>query len=80
MPAVCLMHNNITIPMIGGMQRIARAGPLRFVQVAKAAPPMVATICTAPNGMLRRIVLNGLKPNEFTIKGPNVVMPPLGIL
>jgi len=30
--------------------------------------------------MLSRMVLNGLKPNEFTIKGPKVVMPPLGIL
>jgi hypothetical protein len=24
--------------------------------------------------------LNGLKPNEFTINGPKVVIPPLGIL
>ncbi len=29
---------------------------------------------------MRRIVLNGLKPNEFTINGPKVVIPPLGIL
>jgi hypothetical protein len=74
------MHNNMTMPMIGGIQSRARAGPLRFVQVAKAAPPMVATIWTAPKGMLRRIVLKGLKPNELTIKGPKVVIPPLGIL
>jgi hypothetical protein len=30
--------------------------------------------------MLRRIVLKGLKPKELTIKGPKVVIPPLGIL
>jgi hypothetical protein len=68
------------MPAMGGMQSKARAGPLRFVHVAKAAPPMVATICTAPKGMLRRMVLNGLKPKELTISGPKVVMPPLGIL
>lgn len=70
----------MTHPAIGGMQSSARAGPLRFVQVANAAPPIVATIWTAPKGMLRRMVLNLLKPKELTISGPKVVMPPLGIL
>jgi len=65
---------------MGGMQSKARAGPFRLVRVANAAPPIVAMICTAPNGILRRIVLKALKPNELTIKGPKVVMPPLGIL
>ena len=51
-----------------------------MVLVANAAPPIVAMICTAPNGILRRIVLKALKPKELTIKGPKVVMPPLGIL
>jgi hypothetical protein len=37
-------------------------------------------ICTAPNGILRRIVSKGLNPNELTIRGPKVVIPPLGIL
>lgn len=67
-------------PAIGGMQSNASAGPLRFVQVANAAPPIVAAIWTAPKGMLRRMVLNLLKPKELTISGPKVVMPPLGIL
>ena len=70
----------MTQPIIGGMQRSASAGPFFLVQVAKAAPPIVATICTAPNGMLRRIVWKLLNPNPFTIKGPKVVMPPEGIL
>lgn len=80
MALVCSITSNITHPAMGGMQSRASAGPLRLVQVANAAPPIVATIWTAPKGMLRRIVLNALKPKEFTINGPKVVMPPLGIL
>ena len=70
----------MTQPIIGGIQRSANAGPFLFVKVAKAAPPMVATICTAPNGMFRRIVSKASNPNPCIIKGPNVVIPPLGIL
>jgi hypothetical protein len=51
-----------------------------LVLVASAAPPIVAMICTAPKGMLSRIVLKLSKPKEFTIRGPKVVIPPLGIL
>lgn len=35
---------------------------------------------TAPNGMLKRIVLNWSKPKASMIKGPNVEIPPLGRL
>ena len=80
MAAVCSIVNNITVPAIGGIHSIASAGPFFFVQVANAAAPIVAMICTAPNGILRRIVLKGLNPNELTIRGPKVVIPPLGIL
>jgi len=48
--------------------------------VAKAAAPRVAMIWTAPKGMLRRIVLNAENPKELTIRGPKVLIPPLGIL
>ena len=72
--------SNMTQPMIGGMQRSAKAGPFFFVQVANAAPPIVAMICTAPKGMLRRIVWKLSKPKPLTINGPKVVIPPLGIL
>jgi hypothetical protein len=41
---------------------------------------MVAIICTAPKGIFRRMVLKALNPNPFTIKGPKVVIPPLGML
>lgn len=65
---------------MGGMQRRIKGGPFFFVQVAIAAPPKVAKIWTAPNGMFRRIVLKLSKPKELTIRGPKVVIPPLGIL
>jgi hypothetical protein len=74
------MVNSMMVPAIGGIHSSARAGPFFFVQVANAAAPIVAMICTAPNGMLRRMVSKLLNPKEFTIRGPKVVMPPLGIL
>ena len=80
MAFVCSMVNSITVPAIGGIHSIASAGPFFFVQVANAAPPIVAMICTAPNGMLRRIVSKLSNPKELTIRGPKVVIPPLGIL
>lgn len=67
-------------PIIGGMQRSAKAGPFFFVQVANAAPPKVAIICTAPKGMLSRMVSKLSKPKPLMIKGPNVEIPPLGML
>ena len=67
-------------PIIGGIHRSASAGPFFLVQVAKAAPPKVAIICTAPKGIFRRMVLKASNPNPCTINGPKVVMPPLGIL
>lgn len=80
MAFVCSITNSITHPAMGGRQSKRRAGPFFLVKVANAAPPKVAQIWTKPKGMLSRIVLNLLKPNEFTIKGPKVVMPPEGIL
>ena len=68
------------IPIMGGIQRRIRTGDFFFSFVASHAPPSVATICTVPKGMLKRIVVNELKPNDFTINGPKVDIPPLGIL
>lgn len=59
---------------------MARTGAFIFQAVANQAPPIVAMSWTAPNGTLRRIVFRELNPNDSTIRGPNVVMPPLGIL
>ena len=67
------------IPMIGGMHRAASIGDFIFQCVAAKAPPRVAVSWTAPNGMLKRVVVKLSYPNAFTIKGPNVEMPPLGI-
>ena len=36
-------------------------------------------ICTAPKGMLNKIAWKLEKPKLRTIKGPKVVIPPLGI-
>jgi hypothetical protein len=62
------------------IQSRARADPFLLVYVAKAAPPRVAIICTTPNGMLRGIVLNASYPKDLTMRGPKIVIPPLGIL
>jgi hypothetical protein len=70
----------MTQPTIGGKQRSANVNPFFFDQVAKIAPPMVAIICTAPNGIFRRIVLKLSNPNPSIINGPKVEIPPLGIL
>jgi hypothetical protein len=40
----------------------------------------VAIICTAPKGMLKRIVVKLSKPKDWMIRGPKVEMPPLGML
>lgn len=67
-------------PIIGGMHSSTMTGPFFFNPRARNAPPMVAISCTAPNGMLKRIVWNESKPKDFTMSGPNVDMPPEGIL
>jgi hypothetical protein len=67
-------------PAIVGTQRSASVKPLRFVQVANKAPPKIEMIWTAPKGIFRRMVWKELKPKELMIKGPKVVMPPLGML
>ena len=54
--------------------------PLLLMCVASQPPPRMAMMLTTPNGMLKRIVLNLLKPKDWTIKGPNVPIPPDGIL
>lgn len=74
------MTSNITIPTMGGMQRRTRTGPFFFMRVAIHAPPMVAMIWTAPNGIFSRMVLYLSNPKELMIKGPKVVTPPLGML
>lgn len=55
-------------------------GPFFLMREARKAPPMIATSWTAPKGILNRIVVNESNPNDCTINGPNVEMPPLGIL
>jgi hypothetical protein len=67
------------MPMIGGMHSKMRTGDFFFSLVASQAPPTVATICTAPNGMLKRIVVKESKPNDLMMSGPKVEMPPLGM-
>lgn len=44
------------MPTIGGMQRPAMSGDFIFQCVAAQALPRVATNCTAPKGMLKRMV------------------------
>jgi hypothetical protein len=41
---------------------------------------MVATICTAPKGMLKSMVSNLPKPKDLMMSGPKVDIPPLGML
>lgn len=69
----------IEIPMIGGMHSAGRTGPFAFHLVAAHALNRIATSCTAPNGMLKRIVSNGPKPNDSTMSGPKVEIPPDGM-
>ena len=69
----------IEMPIIGGTQSPAKIGDFRFQCVAAKAHPSVAVSCTAPNGILKRIVVNGSKPKLSTIRGPNVEIPPDGI-
>lgn len=78
--ASCGIFSSIMQPAIGGRHSSARTGPFIFQAVANQAPPIVAMSWTAPNGTLRRMVFRSLNPKDLTIKGPNVVMPPLGIL
>ena len=67
-------------PMIHGKAKMAITIPLLFIRVASHPPPRMAMTFTAPNGMLKRIVVNLSKPNDCTIKGPKVPIPPEGIL
>jgi hypothetical protein len=67
-------------PMMGKRQRRMRTGPFILILSESQAPPRVAIICTAPKGMLKRIVVKRSKPKDSMIRGPNVEMPPLGIL
>jgi len=74
------MIRSMMTPAIVGTQRSASVKFLRFVHVANQAPPKIEMIWTAPKGMFRRIVWKESKPKELMIKGPKVVMPPLGML
>lgn len=65
---------------MGGRQSNAKTGPFIFQTVASQAPPIVATSWTAPKGMLKSMVSYSLRPKDLIIKGPKVVMPPLGTL
>jgi hypothetical protein len=67
-------------PAIAGMVRSTITGPFILIREAKYAPPMMAMSWTAPKGMLNKIVVNGSNPKDCTINGPNVEIPPLGIL
>jgi hypothetical protein len=65
---------------MGRMQRKINTGDLILSFVASQAPPSAATIWIAPKGVLKRIVVKKSNLNDLTINGPNVEMPPLGIL
>jgi len=65
--------------MMGGMQSKARMGDFARQWVAAKAPLNVATSWTAPKGMLNRMVVKLLNPNDLTINGPKVEIPPDGI-
>src|SRR3569833_703512 len=65
---------------MGGRHSSAMTGPFFLMYVARNAPPIVATVCTKPNGMLNRMVVKGSSTKDCTIKGPKVEMPPEGML
>jgi hypothetical protein len=48
----------IMMPMIGGIHKRIKTGLFFLSHVASQAPPIVATIWTTPNGMLKRMVAN----------------------
>jgi hypothetical protein len=57
-----------------------RTGDFILILSASHAPPSVEIICTAPKGMLKRIVVKESNPNDWMIRGPKVEIPPLGML
>ena len=67
-------------PTIAGIVRAIMMGPLIRTRVAMIPLPRIAKNCTAPNGRLKRMVVNESNPNALIIKGPKVVIPPLGML
>jgi hypothetical protein len=71
---------SIMQPAIAGIVKNTITGPFLLIHEAKKAPPMMAMSWTAPKGMLNKIVVNESNPKDCTINGPNVEMPPLGIL
>lgn len=70
----------MTQPAMGGMQSPAMTGPFLWILVAIHEPPTVATSWTKPKGMLKRMVWKESKPKDLMIRGPNVEIPPDGIL
>ena len=67
-------------PRIHGRAKMEITAPLLLVCVASQPPPQIAIILTTPNGILNKMVLNLWKPNDWTIKGPKVPIPPDGKL
>jgi len=53
---------------------------LLLILEASQPPPRIEMICTIPNGMLNRIVVNLSYPNAEMIREPNVPIPPLTML
>jgi hypothetical protein len=81
-PMIGGMHNRANIGDYRRWKSQRRCSTLRtaditfaFQRVAAIAPPSVATSCTAPKGMLKRIVVKESKPKLLTINGPKVLMP-----
>lgn len=67
-------------PRIHGRDKMEMTIPLLLICVASQPPPRIAIILTTPNGILNRMVLNLSKPNDWTIEGPKVPIPPDGML
>ena len=67
-------------PAMHGRARMAITIPLLLMRVASQPPPRIAITLTAPKGILNKMVLNLSKPKDCTINGPNVPIPPEGIL
>lgn len=70
----------ITEPMIAGIVRPIMIGPLILTLVAMTPLMRMAQNWTAPKGVLNKMVVNWSKPNALMMRGPKVVIPPLGIL
>lgn len=66
--------------MAGIIATPAMTMPFFWIRVAIQPLPIMAIIWMAPKGILNRMVVKLLYPNDWTIKLPKVEMPPLAML